>query len=253
MSSNTHEDQEIVARKIQDHNLLAIPVVDSEKRLVGIVTVDDAIDILQEEETEDVFIKAGLNEIHSRETTRSYHLIKGTLRKVLGVRLPYLLITLLGGMLAGTIIGAFEETLESILALAFFIPVIMDMGGNVGTQSSTIFARGLVLGHIDLTHFKGQILREAKVGATMGLLLGIGAGLFGWLWQDFFELGLVVGISIFITITIATIIGFGVPYALTKLGYDQAAGADPIITTLKDVSGLVINFSMASLLLGHLI
>jgi len=139
-----------------------------------------------------------------------------------------------------------------VVFLAFFIPVIMDMGGNVGTQSSTIFTRGLLLGHINMNQFFHQMWRETKVGASMGFMLGILGGIFAVIWQGFIEIGYVVGLSLFFTITLATIVGFVVPYTLTKLGLDQAAGADPIITTIKDMTGLVIYFATASFFLGHL-
>lgn len=252
VSSQTDEDQELAALKIQEHDLLALPVVDKENRLVGIITVDDAMDILQEEATEDIYAKAGLGDIHSRESTRSYDLVKGTVPVVLRARLPYLMITLFGGLAAGGLIGVFEEALETVVILAFFIPVIMDMGGNVGTQSSTIFTRGLILGHINMDQFFQQLWRETRVGMAIGFLLGVGGGLFAYLWQGMFELGLVVSFSLFITVTLATVVGFVVPFTLTKMGLDQAAGADPIITTIKDLSGLFIYFSIASVLLGHL-
>lgn len=253
IKSQTDEDQELAALKIQEHDLLALPVVDKEGRLVGIITVDDAMDVLQEEATEDIFAKAGLGDIQSRESTRSYDLVKGSIPTVLRARFPYLIITLVGGLLAGGVIGAFEESLEAVVILAFFIPVIMDMGGNVGTQSSTIFTRGLILGHINLDQFFTQLLRETRVGMTIGSLLGIAAGAFAWYWQGMIELGIVVLLSLFFTITLATVVGFVVPFTLTKIGLDQAAGADPIITTIKDLSGLAIYFSIASFFLSHLL
>lgn len=252
VSSQTDEDQEVAALKIQEHDLLALPVVDKENRLVGIITVDDAMDILQEEATEDIYAKAGLGDIQSRESTRSYDLVKGAIPVVLRARLPYLIITLIGGLAAGGLIGVFEEALETVVILAFFIPVIMDMGGNVGTQSSTIFTRGLILGHINMDQFLTQLWRETRVGMSIGVLLGVSGGLFAWFWQGMLELGLVVTMSLFFTVTLATVVGFVVPYTLTKMGLDQAAGADPIITTIKDLSGLFIYFTIASILLGHL-
>lgn len=250
ISCDTQADQEIVAKMIQEHDLLAVPVVDKEARLVGIVTVDDAMDILQEEATEDIYVKAGIGDIRSSDVARSYDLVKGTVGQALRARIPYLVITLVGGMFAGGLIGTFEEALQSVVALAFFIPVVMDMGGNVGTQSSTIFTRGLLLGHINMNQFFSQLWRETRVGATMGALLGLGGGSFALIWQGAFDIALVVSLALFLTITIATMVGFMVPFTLTKMGLDQAAGADPIITTIKDLSGLFIYFSIASLLLS---
>ncbi len=121
------------------------------------------------------------------------------------------------------------------------------MGGNVGTQSSTIFTRGLVLGQISMNRFTGAWLRESWNGRIMGLILGLVGGAIAWIWQGMFELGLAIALSLTFTITIAASSGFLVPWVLVRLGFDQAAGSDPFITTIKDISGLMIYFSMVSL------
>ncbi|WP_429162518.1 magnesium transporter [Desulfitispora alkaliphila] len=145
---------------MQKSDLLAVPVVDSENRLVGIVTIDDAMDILDDEATEDIYKKSGITLFQKREETKSATLISGSLMDVWKVRIPFLIITMIGGLLAGGVIDLFEETLEAVVALAIFIPVIMDMGGNVGTQSSTIFTRAFVLGQINLDKFTAQLLQR---------------------------------------------------------------------------------------------
>lgn len=250
----TDTDQEEVARLLKDLDLLAVPVVDSEERLVGIVTVDDAIDILEEEASEDMLKKTGIGSfLYRREEGRSSKLIHGSLWHVWRVRLPFLVITLMGGLLAGVVIEAFEETLEAVVALAIFIPVIMDMGGNVGTQSSTIFTRAMVLGHINMNRFIRHFFREVGIGASMGAVLGIAAALIASSWQGLPELGYAVGLALFCTITIATSLGFLVPYTLFRLGLDQAAGSDPIITTIKDMTGLAIYFGLVNVFLAHLL
>ncbi|RQD74004.1 MAG: magnesium transporter, partial [Candidatus Syntrophonatronum acetioxidans] len=160
VSVGTETNQEEVARILQDRDLLAVPVVDKENRLVGIITIDDAVDILEEETTRDIFDKVGITSFSQRESARSHRLVTGSLWEAWKVRVPFLIITLIGGLLAGAVIGAYEETLEAIAAVAIFIPVIMDMGGNVGTQSSTIFTRAFVLGHINLERFGRYLLRE---------------------------------------------------------------------------------------------
>lgn len=246
---STETDQEQAARILQERDLLAVPVVDSENRLVGIITIDDAMDILEAETTEDIFSKAGLIEINQRESLRSSRLLSSNIFEISKIRLPFLLITLTGGMLAGAVIGIFEEALEAVTMLALFIPVIMDMGGNVGTQSSTIFTRALVLGQISLSGFFKVWLREFKNGVFIGSVLGILGGLVAYLWQGIVGLGLAVGFAIFSTISIAAGLGFFVPWLLIKLGFDQAAGADPVITTIKDMSGLAIYFFFATLFL----
>lgn len=249
----THEDQETAARLLQQLDVVELPVLDRENRLVGILSVDDAMDVIREEVTDDMYDKVGLVDLTRRESDRSFALLNGSFLHVLGVRVPFLLITLAGGMLAGAVIDAFEEILEAVVATAIFIPVIMDMGGNVGTQSSTIFTRGMVLGQINMRRFFRQWLREVIHGAGMGVILGALGGAIAALWQGMPELGYAVGISLALTITIGIALGFLVPWVLIKMGFDQAAGADPIITTIKDMSGLVIYFFSVSFFLPQVL
>lgn len=248
----TDTDQEDAARRLQHRDLLSLAVVDQAQRLVGVITVDDAMEIMEEEVTEDLFDKAALVSLGKGESS-SYRLVNGTLLDIWPVRLPFLLITMFGGLLAGAVIGGFEETLHGIPMLAIFIPVVMDMGGNAGTQSSTIFARALALGHINLRHFRRHLLREMSVGLSIGVAVGVLTGIIAALWQGLPALGLVIGLSLIFTLTLATTLGFIIPYALVRFGLDPAAGADPIITTIKDITGLLIYFALAYYLLGPLL
>ena len=250
---STDTDQEDVARLLQRLGWLAVPVVDKENRLVGIVTIDDAVDILEEETTEDILDAAGFADIATKESDRSTILTKGSLWRIWAVRLPFLIITLVAGMIAGLIIEGFEEILESIVIVAFFIPLIMDMGGNVGTQSSTVFARGVVLGHINTRQFLKPFLKEFAVGVTMGAMVGATSGVIITLWQGIPMLGLAVGLALLLTMTLAAVLGFLVPFVLIKLKVDQAAGSAPIITSIKDISGLFIYFILISTFMGHLL
>jgi magnesium transporter len=249
---STDTDQEETANILYDGGLLAVPVVDSEDRLVGIITVDDAIGIIEQEATEDIYNKAGLISSNKKESKQSAKLIDGTYLDALKVRLPFLMITMFGGFLAGKVIHLFESTFLTLTAVAVFIPVIMDMGGNVGTQSSTIFNRALILGQINIHAFWKHILREMGVGFFMGIVMGALAGLMAAYWQRIPMLGVVVGLALIVTITLATILGFFIPYILMKMGLDQAAGADPIITTIKDVTGLLIYFLLVRLFFAYL-
>ncbi len=246
-------DQEEVARLLQDLDLLAVPVVDRENRLVGIITVDDAMDIIDEETTDDIFDKAGLTALAGQETGRSLRLVTGSMWQVWLVRLPFLVITLIGGLTAGAVIDVYEDTLGAIPYLAIFIPVIMDMGGNVGTQSSTIFTRAYVLGHISIKHFFRHWLREIGIGLSIGVIMGLVTGIIASVWQQKPELGLTVGIALAITVTLATTLGFLVPFTLVRLGFDQAAGSDPFITTIKDIVSLMVYFYLVTVFMGHLI
>lgn len=253
ISVKTSEDQEKVAQKVKELDLLALAVVDDTNKLVGIVTFDDAMEILEEEATEDILNQAGLSDLKDTEEDRSKLLINGKLNKILAVRLPFLLATLLLSMLSGLVIENFEQTLESIAMVAIFIPLIMGMGGNIGTQSSTVFTRGLVLGHIEIENFLEHFFKELRVGLTIGALMGIMAGLMATIWLGFPMLGLAVGLALFATMTVSSLLGFLVPFILIKLKIDQAAGSAPIITTIKDLVALLIYFTCISLFLGHLI
>ena len=257
ISVTTDTDQEEVARTLQELDLLAIPVVDKEGRMVGIVTIDDAIDILEEEVTEDIFDQAGLADVTGNESSRSEVLVHGSLWSIWKVRLPFLIITLAAGMFAGVMIAGFEEALESIAVVAIFIPLIMDMGGNVGTQSSTVFARGVVLGHINVKRFYKHFAKEIGIGLSMGILVGVVAGVITAAWQgwqnDLPMIGLAVGLALAVTMTLAALLGFLVPYALIKFKVDQAAGSAPIITSIKDIAGLAIYFFFVSAFLGYML
>lgn len=252
MKVSTGTDQEEVARTLQEFDLLAVPVVDKEERLVGIITVDDAMDILEEESTEDMYIQAGLATLKNKEHDRSLTLIEGSLWEILKVRIPILILVLAGGFLAGMIVEGFEEVLASITAVAFFMPLIMDMGGSIGGQSTTIFARGVVLGHIKMDRFWKHLGKEALVGGSIGILVGIMACLAAWLWLGDPLIGLAVGLALVGSCFVAAVCGFLVPFFLIKIGADQAAGSGPIITSIKDISGLLIYFWLVSTLLTHL-
>ena len=248
---STSADQEEVAQTLQELDLLALPVVDSENRLVGIVTIDDAIDILEEEATEDILVSGGI--FANKEEIRSETLISGSLASILKVRLPFLFITILAGMFAAMVIDGFEEILEAVVIVAFFIPLIMDMGGNIGTQSSTVFARGVVLGHIDMDKFFRHLAKEIGVGFVLGVISASIAGVGAAVWQSNVMLGLAVGIALVATMTIAAFAGFVVPFMLVKFNFDQAAGSAPIITSIKDISGLLVYFICVSIFLGGMI
>jgi len=256
----TSTDQEEAANALKEFDLLALPVVDKEDRIVGIITVDDAVDILEYEATEDIYNQAGLADITGKETNRSEVLVRGSIWAVWKVRLPFLAIALVGGLLSGLIIGGFEDVLESIAIVAIFIPLIMDLGGSVGTQSTTVFVRGVSLGHIDATpkRFFKHLGREVGIGASIGLIAGIITGVIGGIvghiMLDYrgFTLGIAVGFSMLITMTIAAFLGFLVPFILIKLKLDQAAGSSPLITVIKDMTGLTTYFIMISLFLSHL-
>jgi len=257
ISVSTATDQEEAARLLQELDLLAIPVVDTENRLVGIITIDDAMDVLEEEAEEDILIQSGLASVKGAESNRSELLVRGNLWNIWKVRLPFLLITLAAGFAAAWLVEGFEDILNAVVAVAFFLPLIMDMGGNVGTQSSTTFARGVALGHIQIKDFLKHFMKELAVGLNLGLTSGLLAGgliALASLWFDFpATLALAVGLTLVVTMTLAASLGFLVPYVLIRLNVDQAAGSAPLITSIKDIAGLLIYFLVVSVFMGHVL
>ncbi len=246
ISVNAGLDQEEVARIVSKYDLLAVPVVDDQERLLGIITVDDVIDVMEQEATEDIYRLAGAGEIVDMSLTEA------PVSKVVRLRLPWLLISMAGGFFSGSVIGGYESTLEAIVVLAVFIPVIMDMGGNVGTQSSTIFVRGLATGEIDGSEVWPYFFREIRIGVTLGLICGIMISIAAYFWQGNPYLGLVVGISLLATISVAALIGTLVPLICNKINIDPAITAGPFVTTIKDVTGLMIYFITATTFIEYL-
>lgn len=247
ISVHVDVDQEEVARIVARYDLLALPVVEDEGRLLGIITVDDILDVLQEEATEDFYKMVGTSEVEGVD------LIQASVYQVVSRRLPWLLICLVGGLLAGSVIGVFEQMLEAIVVLAIFIPVIMDMGGNVGAQSSTIFVRGIATGEIEAEEVWHYFFKEFRVGLVMGAICGLLVSIATLLWQGNPYLGLVVGISMFFTVSLATVIGTLVPLLCHKVGIDPAITSGPFVTTIKDVTGLLIYFGMATIFFRFLL
>jgi magnesium transporter len=242
------------ARLLKQHDLPAIPVVDSEGRLVGDITFDDVIDVIEEEASAAALSQAGVGGLLTRDKAWSERLVRGPIRYAIQLRIACLIITLIGGMVVGGVIQGFEEVLEALVVVAIFIPVVMDMGGNVGTQSTTVFARGLAWQHIDLRHYGGYLFREFRIGIIMGTILGIAGGAIAYFWQGLPngvpQLGLAVGLSLFTVVTLAAVLGALLPWLLLKLGFDHGPAADPFITTIKDFTGLLFYFYLVSLLLG---
>jgi magnesium transporter len=241
-------------RLLKDNDLPAIPVLDNEGRLVGDIIFDDVIDLVEEEATDAAFAQAGVGNLLSRDKVWSEKLVRGSEWYAIRLRILFLIVTLVGGMLVGGVIERFEEILEAVVAAAIFIPVVMDMGGNVGTQSTTVFARGLAWNHINVNQFFPYLLREIRIGASMGVILGIAAGIIAYLWQgapnDIPQLGIAVGISLFCVVTLGAALGAILPWIMLKLGFDHAPGADPFITTIKDFTGLWVYFSLVGWLVG---
>jgi len=249
------DDAASAGRVLQRHDLGAMAVVDTEGRLMGALVFDDAMDAIASDVSDTMLQKAGVADMLAlKDRVRSELLISGPIRYPVRVRLLFLMVTLVGGLAVGGLIDSFEDTLGAVIAAAVFIPLVMDMGGNVGTQSTTIFARGLALGHIDLGRFRSFLWREVRVGMTMAVVLGLLGGTIAWAWQGapngIPELGVAVGVALAFSVTFASFLGFALPWVLVKLGADHAPGADPFITTIKDFTGLGVYFLLVSALIG---
>jgi len=250
------QDPEVAANEMADLDFPAFPVIDDEGILVGVLRTDDMLEVVEEEATEDILKSAGFT-FTEVERSRSSAILESSIPRILRLRLPWLIVALAGGLLAGGVIEAYEDTLEAVVALAFFVPVIMDMGGNVGTQASTIFVRGLALGHIDDRNAMRHFAREGLIGLLIGLIIGgIGAGA-AYVWQIdepyAFELATVVFAGLVSVCVVASVVGYVIPWVMNKLGFDPAAASDPLITTVKDVTALLIYFGLAAVLLAELL
>lgn len=243
ISVTTDTDQEEVAHVVSQYNLLALPVVDATFKLVGIITVDDVIDVMRGGATKDFLRMAGAGKDHAI-------LLKSTLRNVF-IRAPWLAASLVGGIAAMFIITSFKGELMKTLALASFIPVVIGMGGNIATQSATLIVRGLATGRINMEEFFRVIFKEFKVGlilgATYGLLLGIITGLG---YSEPARLGLVAGISVFLVMAMAATVGAFVPLLLKRFDIDAAIATGPFVTTAIDIIGVYMFFMVARLLFG---
>ena len=253
------EDVELASQKMGDLPYQALPVVDEAGKLVGVVRSEDMIDVMEEEATEDILKSAGFT-FSDIEVSRSTAILESSIPRILRLRLPWLVLALAGGLLAGAVIEGFEGDLAQVVALAFFVPVIMDMGGNVGTQASTIFVRGLAVGQIDDRNAMHHFGREGAVGLLIGLIIGTLGAAAAYAWQGLWrgeafagELAIVVFVGLVSVCVVASLVGYVIPWIMHKLGFDPAAASDPLITTVKDVTALLIYFGLASVLLAELL
>ncbi|HJN75226.1 MAG TPA: magnesium transporter [Myxococcota bacterium] len=236
------EDQEEVARIASRYDLLAVPVCDDTNHFLGIVTIDDVLDVLQEEAAEDLLKMAGVGEEYDPTGA-------STLRASMQ-RLTWLVVTLVGGVLLSEVIGGFRTTLSEHVMLAFFVPVIMALGGGVGIQAATITVRNLATGHVAVgAGSLSLIWREARVGILMGTVLGAALSAYGWFRYGEPAFALVVGSSILSTVLLAATVGTMIPLALEKAGADPAVATGPFVTILIDAIAIVLYMTLATLLM----
>ncbi|MBG9453266.1 magnesium transporter [Lysinibacillus sphaericus] len=243
ISVSAETDQEEVARAIERYDFLSIPVVEKNNELVGIVTVDDIIDVVIKEANEDIEKLSASGKAIDFDTKAHVAAYR---------RLPWLILLLFIGLVSGTIISSFEETLSKVVALAFFMPMIAGMTGNTGTQSLAVVVRGLITTDTNKRVVFKLIIRELKVGLIIGITCGILISIIAYIWQGSPVLGLVVGSSLVITLIIGTLAGTIIPLILYKFKIDPAVASGPLITTLNDILSLLIYFGIATMFISKL-
>ena len=238
---NTHDDQEEVVNMISKYNLIAIPVVDHDMRMVGIVTVDDAMDVLEEETTEDMSMMAGIvvpSEDSYFETSIWQHAKS---------RFPWLLFLMLSATLSGLVLGSFEEILLTMPILNTFVPILTGTGGNCGSQSSTLIIRGLATEEIEFKDILKVLFKELRVATLVGLMLAVVNGIrIMLMYSGNMTLALTLGITLVCTVVLAKVIGCMLPLVAKKVGLDPALMAAPLITTLVDTGTILLYFTIAS-------
>ncbi|MFS0673557.1 magnesium transporter [Ornithinibacillus sp. 179-J 7C1 HS] len=236
-------DQEEVARLISNYDFVSIPVVEEENRLVGVITVDDIIDVVIQEANEDIEKLSASGkaiDFNTKPFVAAYR------------RLPWLVLLLFIGLISGSIIDGFSATLEQIVALAYFMPMIAGMTGNTGTQSLAVVVRGLVSKDLDFKQVVKLISRELWVGIIIGVTCAIMIAGIAYVWQGNLTLGIVVGSSLLITLIIGTLAGTIIPLILYKFKVDPAVASGPLITTINDILSLLIYFGIATMFLSKL-
>jgi magnesium transporter len=241
---DAEDDQEAVAQKIGKYNLLAVPVLEKDGNVVGFVTVDDVIDVLIEEQTEDIMRMAAVG---SDALEKPY--FDNPILRVVRKRIGWLLLLFVAGTLTSAVLHRFEDELAAVVALAFFIPLLIGTGGNAGAQTVMTVIRSLALGEVGVRQAWRVVLREATTGMVVGLLVGAVAFGQALLWQAPMALALTVSVTMFAICVWSTTVGSLIPILADRFGVDPAVLSAPLITTLVDATGLVIYFSIAKLIL----
>ena len=237
-------DQEEVAKVFDKYGFMAVPVVDHRGTILGIVTLDDVMEVMKEEYTEDMFRLAGLDETEK---------LSGSVSDAIKSRLPWLLVNLVTAILAAATVSLFEDTISQIVALAIFMPIVAGMGGNAGTQTLTLIIRGIAIGELSYENQKDILRKETLIGLLNGLALGIIVGVLGYFWVGSFAFGFVIGLAMFLNLVVATISGYYVPVILKKANIDPALASAVFVTTVTDVLGFFFFLGLATLMISFLI
>ena len=243
ISARVDTDQEEVAREVASYNLLAIPVVDEENKLVGVITVDDVIDVIKDEATEDIYRLAGMAGDEHVFTPASEALRK---------RLPWLGVNLATATIPAAIVAVFQDTISQVVAVAIFMPMVAGMGGNAATQTVTVIVRGIALGELTWSNSRRVLVKEMLMGVGNGLVLGLLAAGVAWLMRGDPILGVILAMAMAINLLVAAVAGTLIPIALRAIKVDPAHASSVVITTLTDAVGILAFLGLATLFLQYL-
>ncbi|MCG2750835.1 MAG: magnesium transporter [Desulfobacteraceae bacterium] len=242
VSITAYDDQELAVSHMKKYNLNILPVVDSNGILLGIVTIDDIIDVLEEEVSEDFHKVAAIVPVEESYAMASVILLYKK-------RVGWLMLLLVSGFLSSNIIAHFHDALQSVIVLAFFIPVLIGSGGNTASQSSTLIIRAIAVGDLNLARWWDVVKKELVIGAMLGITLGVTLFLRSYFWQGGLEVGLVIGLSMIAVIMWSNLLGSLLPILLSHFHLDPAVISSPLLATLVDATGLLIYFYLAKLIL----
>ncbi|MCM3880785.1 MAG: magnesium transporter [Vicinamibacterales bacterium] len=242
ISARVEMDQEEVARLVASYNLLAIPVVEESNKLVGIITVDDVIDVIKDEATEDLYRLAGVS-----SDERVFTPAGESLRK----RMPWLIVNLGTAFMAAAVVGIFRNTISSWVALAIFMPIVAGMGGNAATQTLTVIVRGIALGELTWGNSRKALVKELLVGIGNGLVIGTIAALVAWVMNGDPRLGIILALAMLVNLFVAGLAGTLIPLGLKALKIDPALASAVFITTFTDVAGFASFLGLATLFVRY--
>ena len=243
ISARVDTDQEEVAREVASYNLLAIPVVDDENKLAGVITVDDVIDVIKDEATEDIYRLAGV--------AGDEHVFTPP-REALQKRLPWLVVNLATAIIPAAIVALFQGTITQVVAVAIFMPMVAGMGGNAATQTLTVIVRGIALGELTWSNSRQALVKETLLGIGNGVTLGLIAAGVVWVMEGDPILGLILAMAMVINMLVAAVAGTLIPIALRALKVDPALASSVFITTLTDAVGILAFLGLATFFLPYL-
>ena len=241
VSVTVDEDQEEVARKISRYDVLALPVVDSENRIVGIVTHDDAMDVIQEEATEDFHKVGTVGKLDSSVRAASISLLY---RK----RIGWLVLLVFGNLLSGAGIHYYEDTIAAVVALVFFLPLLIGSSGNAGSQAATLMVRALATGDVMLKDWGNMLGREILIALLLGLTMALAVSAIGW-YRGGPGVAVAVSLTMVLVVVVGSLIGMSLPFVLSRFKLDPATASAPLVATLADASGVFIYFAVATAIL----